>query len=671
MRETTPRTRQHGPRPRRASLRRLGWGLILAGLLVLVTLGAVTAVSLYGHARSLQVHAQALKSLAAEGASLEQPLGVLRGAGEHLAGMDEDLQAIRAEIGPLLPAARLLAWLPEHGGDLAAAPDLLDTATGVSAAGSRAFRALSPALDLMDDPKTGAGLDPALMEEVLPLLAAAQPELQAARRELAQAGEARLRLDADRLSPRVSGLLAQLDGVLPWLETGIDGLLLAPSLLGAEGPRTYLILVQNNHELRATGGFLSGVGELHIEGGRPAPAGFVDGYAVDNFAVPHDWAPADLQSLLSGELWFFRDTNWDADFPSSARQAMQVYARDRGVQADGVIALDLVAVQALIDAIAPLQVAGYAESLSGATVLQVIQEAWGDSSGGGADLAWWQHRKDFMGPIANAAMDRLVAGKDIDVRKVAAAVKQALDEKHLLIYLADPQAAALLRAGNWDGALPTASAGDRLLVVDSNVGFNKVDAKIERAIDYRVDLAASEGPRARLTLTYRNHSTRAQPACTREPRYGATYADLTDGCYWDYLRVYVPAGSRLLLGPVFDPPYGGETPPPIDAALLEGDWLVWTAFIELAPGAEQVVTFEYRLPDTVLWRGSGGQTTYSLRVQKQPGTAAVPFHGAVSLPPGVELLSEVPSGLASPAGVSTDLRTDREFELTYREGGSE
>jgi hypothetical protein len=344
-----------------------------------------------------------------------------------------------------------------------------------------------------------------------------------------------------------------------------------------------------------------------------------------------------------------------------------VYAADHGVRAGGAIALDLYAVQALIEAVGPLRVAGLAEPVSGATVLQAIQDAWGDSSGGGSDLAWHRHRKDFMGPIAGAAMERLMAGQDVDLLKVARAVKQALDEKHLLIYLDEPQAGGLLRAGNWDGALPASSHGDRLMVVDSNVGFNKVDASIEREIDYRVDLGADGGPQARLALTYRNRSTQPLAQCHREPAYGARYADLMQGCYWAYIRVYVPAGSRLLQGPVYGPPFSGEPAPVLSPTLAAGDWTVWTAFIEVAPGVEQVVTFVYALPGTVLERGAAGRAHYALGVQKQPGTAAVPLRVAVRLPAGAGLGSELPPELTSAAGAATDLRVDRHFRVTYEE----
>jgi hypothetical protein len=657
--------------PRLLQRKWLGWVLILAGLLVIGGWGVITGVQLLSCVRSLQDHLQVLEGLAREAAGSSE-LAALRNAGEHLSGMHQDLKAIQSKIGPLLPAGRLLRWLPRYGGDLAAASDLLDMAVGVASAGDRTFQALLPAFDIFDDSWTSPSPMPSPGERILPVLVAAQPELQAAQSELAAAKEARARSDVQTLSPRVSTLLERLDRYRPWFEAAVDGALLAPGLLGADGPRTYLIIAQNNHELRATGGFISGVGEARTEDGRLSLLSFDDSYAVDNLQVPHELTPPDFQRVLGGQLWFFRDANWDANFPTSAQRALDIYARDRGVQGDGVITLDLSALQFLVGAIGSLQVEGIPEPVTRDNILQVVQAKWAQPSAG-SDQEWYLHRKDFMGQIASAAMDRLVTGRDVEPLKLARALKQALDQKHILIYLTDPQAASLLRQQNWDGTLATPlSPSDALLVVDSNVGFNKVDAVIARSIHYQVDLAAEEGPRARLTLTYQHLENRPLGACIQESRYSDTYADMMERCYWDYVRVYVPAGSQLRQGPDLPLPPGsllarnrdGVAPEPISPTLTEDGWSVWAAFFDLTTLEQQTLTFEYQLPAGVVEYDLDGCARYRLRVQKQPGTDAVPLRVEVTLPPAAELVATISAGLPV---LDTDLRTDRQFEVVYCE----
>jgi hypothetical protein len=571
--------------------------------------------------------------------------------------------------------------VPTYGGDLAAAADLLEIAVGVSAAGDRTFEALSPALVLLSDPPEGTNPELSLSERLLPVLIEAQPELEAAQRELDAAQAARERLDTANLSPRVAGLVERLDRYLPWFEIALDGARLAPELLGADGPRTYLIVAQNNLELRPTGGFASGVGELTIEEGRLGNPSFGDSYAVDNLKVPHEVSPVDFYRTLFGELIFFRDFNWDADFPTSAQSALAIYARDRGLEADGIIALDLDALRLLVGAVGPIQVEGIDTPVDGANVLQVMQDQWSEVVSA-KETEWWLHRKDFMGQIASAAMERVTTGQGLQPMKLIWAIKTALEERHLLIYLTDDEATALLHEQKWDGAqVLVPEPSDYLMVVDSNVGFNKMDVNVERTISYRVDLAAGEAPRSRLVLTYRNLSDRPVGDCVQESRFGDTYEDLTHRCYWDYVRVYVPAGSELLAGPDLPLPPGslyallGEEPfqHPVSPTLSTDDWEVWTAFFAVEPLGEQILTFEYTLPPRVLEQAASGQVTYRLYVQKQPGTAAVPLQVEIALPTYAHVLHAEPTGSlvgppTGPVSASTDLRTDRRFMLLFGPG---
>ncbi|MEJ2211108.1 MAG: DUF4012 domain-containing protein, partial [Anaerolineae bacterium] len=625
-------------------------------------------------------HLSALEALA-PGGETELGFDQMQAAGQHLAGMHQDLEAVESLVGPLLPLGRLLAWLPGYGGDLAAAPDLLAVANGVAAAGDGAFQALAPALPLLAGEGESQGGLLGTAEGLLPVLVDARPALQEAQAELAAVDAARRRIDSGALSPRVASLVERLDRYLPWLYTAVDGGLLAPDLLGAEGPRTFLIVAQNNQELRPTGGFISGVGELHVGGegaaGRIAPPSFSDSYAVDNLAVPHEDAPQAMKQVLLGDMILFRDANWDPDFPTSARRALAIYARDQGVEANGVVALDLNALQMLVAAVGPLAVEGVDTPVTGQNIQQVIQASWNE---GGVDSGreWWLHRKDFMGEITKALVARFSEGREVHLLDPAQALKQALDEKHLLLYIHEPEAAALLRARNWDGALPAPAAGqDWLMVVDTNVGFNKVDANVDRSLHYRVDLSDPAAPRATLAVTYQHRSRRPVGDCLQEADYGDAYEDMMDRCYWDYVRAYVPAASRLLEGPEPALPPGSLlarsgrdlASPPVSPTLQEGAWSVWAAFFSLPTMDERTLTWAYALPaGTVSAASDEGLLTYRLQVQKQPGTVAVPLRLEIVLPPGAELVEAVPALEVAEAGhllLDTDLRRDREFVLTF------
>jgi hypothetical protein len=186
-----------------------------------------------------------------------------------------------------------------------------------------------------------------------------------------------------------------------------------------------------------------------------------------------------------------------------------------------------------------------------------------------------------------------------------------------------------------------------------------------------VDLGSDGGPQAWLTISYENLSRRPVGACVQESRYGETYADMMERCYWDYVRIYVPAGSELLDGPDLPWPSGSllarnsaEMPPePLPAVISQGDMTAFTSFFALEPGGQRSLTFHYRLPAGVLEEGPDGTTTYYLRVLKQPGTEAVPLNVEVLLPPDAQVIYTHPGDLPL---VTTDLRTDREFRISFR-----
>lgn len=205
------------------------------------------------------------------------------------------------------------------------------------------------------------------------------------------------------------------------------------------------------------------------------------------------------------------------------------------------------------------------------------------------------------------------------------------------------------------------------MVVDSNVGFNKVDPNVARSVDYEIDLADPGVPRARLSMRYENLSSRPVEACVQEARYGDTYADMLERCYWDYVRVYVPVGSELRAGPDLPLPPGSllarnegtGLPETIHPTLSTEDWSVWTAFFDLPSMEETELVWEYRLPPEVVQRSADGTYQYRLRVQKQAGTVDVPLSVEIGLPAGAELV-------AGPAAVETDLCLDREFLVVFR-----
>ena len=584
-------------------------------------------------------------------------LADLDGLEEELGGARADLLALKAEVEPLLPLCPYLRWLPRFGGDIQAAPHLLEMGLRTSGAGELvleglALEGLEPLLSTLQEghPPPAEGL----LERGMEVLLAAQPQLLAAQAELNRASQARQEVDEGRLSPYTARLVARLDEYLPLAQFGVQGALLAPELLGASGARSYLVLAQNEDELRATGGFISGVGLLRVHEGRILDLSFQDSYAIRAKAEAEP--PGALEKTMWAQIWLLRDANWSPDFPTAAKVAAEIYGRDQGVSLDGVIAADQQAMRLLLEALGPVKVEGWEQSVTCENFISVIRAAWAPKEENQGQ--WWGQRKDFMGAIAGALARKLeIDPGSINPLKLARAIQQALEERHILLYVEEPRAAELLAEKGWDGAiLPT--AGDYLMVVDSNVGFNKVNPKVAEEIDYRVQIQEDGALRADLTLSYRNGSTREVSQCVQEARYDDTYEGMMDRCYWDYLRVYVPQGSQLLGGTRNPLPPGslhhrmgggdgGTGEPTLGPG--EGGKDVLATFFVVPPGESREVRLSYESPGKVD-RG-GKDKGYSLLIQKQPGTSALPVRVEVELPPSARMLGADPEPSGMEGGV--------------------
>ncbi|MBN1978303.1 MAG: DUF4012 domain-containing protein [Anaerolineae bacterium] len=641
-------------------VKRIAWMLVILGIVLVVVWAArLAAVGL-----SLREHLAQAQALADDPQSLD-PVG----ACSLVRDLRGDVTTLRRETGGLIQLAPLLGWLPGIGGELRAAPHLLDTADGLTEAGALTCDALGPALASLSSTEEN-GLTP---EQMIALLDREQPALEQALAAAERAQAAWERVDTAKLSPWLAGKASVLNEGLPLLQTGLQMATVAPDLLGADGPRTYLILAQNDDELRPTGGFISGAGALTVEQGHVIGVDFIDANLVDDYLhKPYPEPPQPLFDTMGSEIWLFRDANWSPDFPTSARQAAYFYEYGQGVSVDGVIALNQHAVELLIAGLGEVHIPGVDEPVTAANVRQFMREAWNPGEAG-VTAEWTFSRKDFIGQMAAAILGRIESDPgSVDWVQTAKGAYQALQGHHLLIVVDDADASTALARAGWDGAI-RGSDGDYLMAVDANLGFGKVNALIDGKMDYRVALRADGTASAELSLTYTHRGQWENVRCVHMEPYaaGTTYAALMHRCYYDYLRIYVPAGSVLRAATPHPTPgeylLRGESTDGQAATLGdEAGKTVFAQFFVVEYGQALTTRFEYDLPQVV--QTGDGQHSYTLLIQKQGGTDATPVSVTVALPPNVTLLTATPPPKTTDANTLTfdlQLAADVLVEVTY------
>lgn len=403
-----------------------------------------------------------------------------------------------------------------------------------------------------------------------------------------------------------------------------------PELLGLHEPQSYLLLLQNNHELRATGGFITAVGRITLDKGRITELVIDDSYDIARHDVDHPLAPQPVKRYMDIEILFLRDINWSPDFPTTARLASSLYAQDAGVQTHGVISVDMRAVELLVGALAPLEIPGSDVILTQDNVMEAIMRFWDrpPTSENNEEVeaesllardGWVLQRKDFIPLIAEAAIARLQSG-NVNPLMLLEGITAALNERAIQIWLANPAAAKLMAQQGWDGRLAPEAGSDFISLVDMNMGYNKVNAVLERSLSYKVTWP--DGPtapaQATLTATYRHPLDVENPVCVPRTDFSklASYTDLIERCYFGYVRLYVPDGSQLVA-------IEGVEKESVVAQPGEAGTEVFGGYFSVKPGEEHTITFTYTLPESIT------VDNYRLVVQRQSGTGPLPLDIAV------------------------------------------
>jgi hypothetical protein len=635
--------------------------LLGGSLIVLLWIGLL--------ARDVLVLRADVQGLQDYAATLPQPLTPtaidLNVVQPRLASLHDNLAALRSHAEPLLALTPALGWLPNIGGDVQAAPALLDMALEFTDLGNRVTATLAPFWPPSEDGRLSLPVV-ARLSQVL------QPSVEVYRQQIERAQAARERIDSTRLSPRLQSLLARYDEAYPLADTGLTLLSVAPQLLGADQPRTYLILVQNEEELRATGGFISAAGHVTLDAGKIISLTIEDSYAVDDFTTPYPDPPDPLRDYMGIDLWVFRDSNWSPDFPLAAYQASQLYSQTRGGRIDGVIAINQNVVGALIDGFSPLTIDGQTINTA-ADMRAYAHAAWAPSTQTSA-AEWVTQRKNFMSRVMQLLLERIMNGDgQVNWSALGQALDRTLHSRDLLITLADPVLNAPLHAARLDGALRP-SDGDYLMVVDTNTGFNKVSSVMQQTMHYSVTLSTNSAPQAMLTWVYTNINPLHSGCVHQPPDYdlNTTYQELIQQCYWLYRRVLTPEGaefsaaSRHPTGP-------GE----LNTGLLsdgatrvsqEDGKTVFGTFLIVPRGQRVESHLSYTLPASIVQTRNGEQL-YHLVWQKQPGAAAWPVIVTLMWPENLQLVTAQPAPVDTTAQTATfyfNLDTDREVSVTLK-----
>jgi hypothetical protein len=440
------------------------------------------------------------------------------------------------------------------------------------------------------------------------------------------------------------------------------------TILGYDQPQTYLLILQNQQEIRATGGFIGATVELHLDSGVLGGLVADDSVFVDSRPLIDNPVPPEpiFWYLWMGRL-LFRDSNWNPHFPDAALQVTELYQRGHPGQIDGVIAATKLLGLDLVGALGEVEVAGRAGPLTRelASKLSEGEVAYECT----AEHAATRGKRCFDEDLVPAILERLREGHD-EAGRIALIdlFLDHLERKTILFNFTDASAQALIASNHWDGAIPK-PAQDLIMVVDSSFPGHTT-AEVQRSIDYHVSLSIAGPSRAELRVRYSNRRI-PEPGGCRQADQGQ--------CYWNYFRVLVPGAAENLALPSIPLHEGAERLiwgyREIDSAQvvsyggegLEGLQEVG-GFIAVAPGRVLTVPIDYDLRPGLVQRVEPGHYEYRLQLVKQPGMDADIFDIELELPPGARLIAASPADATFERGVvrlTIQLRQDTELVVLF------
>lgn len=304
----------------------------------------------------------------------------------------------------------------------------------------------------------------------------------------------------------------------------IDGM---PNVLGKDKSKTYLVLFENNMELRPTGGFIGSYGLLTFDDGRLSDFAISDVYSADGQLNGHVEPPAPISQYLGEANWWLRDSNWDPDFPTSAKRAEWFLDKEMDKQVDGVISIDLSPIKNFLQVSGPIYLSDYDLDITANNLYERVQSEVQE------DFFAGTHKKaSFLTALSRSILDKTGGLSYSQTASVLRLAYENLEQRHVQVFLHDADFQGAMGVLGWDGSVftPICDGGcysDLVGIVEANVGVNKSNYFVTRSVD--IDVKINQGKIDRtLTLTLKNSaSTSLGPS----------------GRYKSYVRLLIPEDS--------------------------------------------------------------------------------------------------------------------------------
>jgi hypothetical protein len=461
------------------------------------------------------------------------------------------------------------------------------------------------------------------LDKVTPSLDAVEQKLHIVNQELAginpkrypfalpESVKTKLPVEAQTVSELIAIARTQIGQAEVALDQARPAIEQLPKVAGVDQPKTYLVLFQNDGELRPTGGFMTAYAVLKVDKGKIEPVKSDDIYELDNaFRSTITPPPAIKKYLPAVPVWNLRDMNLSPDFKVSMDEFISHYQTIKGEpQIDGIIAVDTNVLTKLIETLGPVEVPGYGtfttETVAACDCPQVVYQL--ENMITRPTPYHRSDRKGVLGPLMQTILQKAFGAPKQIYPALFQTASDAISRKHVLFYFNDPQAQAAAEAINVAGRMRPFE-GDFIHVNDANFGGAKSNMFVTEEVEQEITVGADGAVTKKVTIAYKN--PRKGDNCNLEAGQLCL-----NGVLPSYTRIYLPKGSQLTEALGFDDNTVNVSDD-LDKTVIEG-------FFKLNPQSQAKIILTYSIPYKP-------QDTYNLYVQKQPGKDAPEYTVSLS-----------------------------------------
>lgn len=317
-------------------------------------------------------------------------------------------------------------------------------------------------------------------------------------------------------------------------QTFKDVLAFLPDVLGATERQRYLVLLQNESELRSTGGWLTSYGVVGVEGGQIRELFVDDIYNADGTLKVQGktyTAPKSMQQALGITTWPFSLINWYPDLTETEVSA-EPYISDlgKGNDLDGVITIDVAFIQKLLQAWGGIEVPGQSELITSDNLYSKIFEMHEAFTPGSTQ------KTTFLADLANQIITKVLSMNISDLASLGEIFQESLNEKHLQATFKNTDAYNFFNKKEWAGSLDS-RYGEAPIAIDWNWGGNKANLYLTKNYNLNVNIKDENTIDFTYSITTENTSKTT------------TYPE---GDYTNYQRIYIPANATLLSASGFE-----------------------------------------------------------------------------------------------------------------------